>query len=665
MPEKKFRPELEGIRAVAAILVAVYHIWVGSVSGGVDVFFIVSGYLITTSVLSKLERTGALNYGEYLLGLGKRLFPMAFTVLIISAILSLLILPMSMWMQTVSELFASMFYYQNWQLATNAIDYLAQNNEASPFQHFWALSLQGQFYISWPIIIFIVFLLAVKLIKTPPRKTLLAVLGLIFVSSLSYSIYMTNTNQPWAYFDTFARAWEFSMGGMVALLLPYFKINKVVGTAMGWIGLLIICFTGIVLPVSTVFPGFAALLPTTGVILVILSAENSHALGVKRILGSKLFLSLGSISYGFYLWHWPLLIFYYAYFETDQATILAGVLIILITYLLSTFSVKYIETPIRSMNVKHSKVKLGKVLAALALPVILIGSTWGMYVQASLNQEYTIEDSNAAEGNIIEDYPGGRAISDGIQPAEGVEIVPGPLQAKSELPTFYEDEKCSTAGKSSTVNKCSYGETENPQQIIALVGGSHSGHWFPALEVFAETNKLQIDVYIKDACRFSTDDFDGLLKDHCMEWNEKVDDILIADPPDLIFTTANVAEEGEIPEGYIEKWEEYEDVTQILAVRDNPRMKKKIPQCLEETPEDCGLSRSEALSENPPWENTVGIPDHVSFADMSDYFCTDDVCPPTMGNVMIYRDKHHLTTLYSKTLSSGLKEHVLDALAIQ
>ncbi|WP_422123854.1 acyltransferase family protein [Planococcus sp. X10-3] len=652
-PEKKFRPELEGIRAVAAILVAVYHIWIGSVSGGVDVFFIVSGYLITTSVLSKMERVGRLNYGEYLLGLGKRLFPIAYTVLLVSAALSIIILPQSFWQQTVSELFASMLYFQNWQLATSAVNYLAQNNEASPFQHFWALSIQGQFYITWPLIISLVFLLALKVFKTPARKTLLAMLAVIFTASLSYSIYITGANQPWAYFDTFARAWEFSLGGLVALLIPYLQMNKIFGMIAGWSGLLIICFTGIVLPVSSVFPGYAALLPTTGVILVILSAENDHDFGVKKLLGSKLFLYLGSISYGFYLWHWPLLIFYYSYFGTDQATVLAGVAIILITYLLSVISVKYIEAPIRDLSVKNSKAKIGKVLTAMALPVILLGSTWGIYVQASQNQEYTVED-----------HPGARAVSDNIQPAEGVDIIPGPLQAKSHLPDFYEDEKCSTAGKSSAVNKCSYGETENPEKVIALVGGSHSGHWFPALNGITEEHNLQIDVYIKDACRFSTDDFDGLLKDHCMEWNEKVDEELVANPPDLIFTTANVNNESTIPRGYLEKWKEYEGVTKVLAVRDNPRMPVEIPLCLEETPEDCSISREEGLSAEIPWENTDGIPENVSFADMSEYFCTDDVCPPVIGNVMIYRDEHHLTTMYSETMSSGLERYVLDALGL-
>lgn len=651
-PEKKFRPELEGVRAVAALLVAIYHIWIGSVSGGVDVFFIVSGYLITLSLLSRIEREGRINFTENLLGLAKRLFPIAFTVLFFSTLLSILIMPLAYWRQIIAELFSSAFYFQNWQLANSAVDYLAQNNEASPFQHFWALSIQGQFYVTWPIIITLVYFLAKKVLKTPVRKTVLAVLVLIFIASISYSVYITAVNQPWAYFDTFARAWEFSLGGILALLIPYLSFRKSVSLVIGWLGLAVISFTGMLLPVSTVFPGYAALLPTTGVILVIIAAENGSRFGVQKLLGSKLFQYFGSISYGFYLWHWPLLIFYFAYFQTDKVTLLDGILILLLTFILSVISIKYVETPIRQIDIKKSRKRLVKVLTVLVVPVILTGVSWGIYVQASFNGAYTTEEN-----------PGAKAISHNITPAPDAKLMPTMLQAKEHLPTFYDDPNCVSFDKSSDLKKCSFGVTENPDYTIALVGGSHSGHWFPALEAMAEELKLQIDVYNKDACRFSVDDFDGHLTEACMEWNENLKESLVADPPDLIFTTANVGSEDTIPKGYLEKWKEFEGIAQIFAVRDNPRMKDDPTVCVEQNDiDDCSVPREDALSEIQPWENTEGIPDNVIFADMSMYFCIDDTCPPVIGNVLVYRDLHHLTTLYSETMAPALKEHILNAL---
>ncbi|MUV37316.1 putative peptidoglycan O-acetyltransferase YrhL [Lentibacillus sp. JNUCC-1] len=654
IPEKKFRPELEGVRAVAALLVAIYHIWFGTVSGGVDVFFIVSGYLITTSLVTRIEREGKINFPEYVLGLWRRLFPNAFIVMFSIVILSFLLLPSVQWNQIMAEIYASMFYFQNWELATNAVDYLAQNNEATPLQHFWALSIQGQFYILWPVLIFIIFIMVRKVLKTPFRKTLVAALGGIFLTSLIYSIYITNVNQPWAYFDTFARMWEFSLGGILALFIPYLTPKKWYSTVGGWIGLVIIVTTGMVLPVSTVFPGYAALLPISGVILVIVSAEKYSKYSVKKLLGSRPLMYIGSISYAFYLWHWPLLIFYYALFNTDSVTFFNGLIILLITFILSILSTKKVESPVRKISVKHSKVKLLSTLVVFLIPVLTLNIFWGIFEQQTQEMfKHQVEREN---------YPGAKVIYDNAEAQQDVPPIATPPKANSKLPTFYEDD-CYVGMNEAGLKLCSYGETENPEFTIALVGGSHSGHWFPALEQFAQDSGVKIDVYNKDACRFSTQDFDGLLSATCMEWNERIIEPLMDNPPDLIVTTASVNAGAKVPQGYIEMWKKFQGIANIFAIRDNPRMKEDVPSCVElNGPEECSVQRKEALSEKAPWENTTNIPNNVYFADLSDYFCVGDTCPAVIGNVLVYRDQHHISTLYSMTLAEPLKEHIFEAL---
>ena len=655
VPEKKFRPEIEGVRAVAAMLVAVYHIWLGSVSGGVDVFFIVSGYLITTSLLSRIVKYGRINLLEYLLGLARRLFPIAFFVILSVSLLSIIIMPLSQWDQIINEVFSSAFYFQNWQLATSAVDYLAQNNNASPFQHFWALSIQGQFYVTWPLVIFLSYILASKVLKTPVRKTLLGVLVAIFILSISYSVYITSVNQPWAYFDTFARAWEFSLGGMLALLLPYLNIPKKLGSVLGWFGLAVICLTGIVLPVSSMFPGYAALLPISGVMMVIIAAEKGHGFGVEKLLGSKPFLYFGSISYGFYLWHWPLLIFYYTYFGTETVPFHWGLGILVVTFILAVFSVKVIETPIRTINIKQSKPKLAVILVTLMTPVLVVYFSWGVYAdqeQAELNDSYNVQE-----------YPGAMAIHEGVDAPEGVEPISNLPDADSHLPDFYSDEDCYTDYDEWGVSHCSYGQTDNPEYTIAVVGGSHTGHWFPALDEISDELNMQIDIYNKDGCRFTTGDFDGGMNESCLDWNEKVIEPLMENPPDMIFGTATLNNWEKVPEGYIEQWEKFEGVTEVFAIRDNPRMNERIPECLEtKSEEECSVSREQGLPDTPPWEVTQGIPDNVTFADLSKYFCDDDTCHSVVGNVMVYRDVHHLSNLYSYTLAEPLKKPLKEAL---
>lgn len=655
-PEKRFRPELEGVRVLAAFLVAVYHIWLGKVSGGVDVFFIVSGYLITTSLLSRIIREGTINILEYYLGLVRRLLPLALTVIGFIVVMSILVIPQARWHELIPELFATVFYYENWQLAFNTVDYLAQNNDASPFQHFWALSLQGQFYVTWPFIIFIAYFLARKLFKTPMRKTLLGLLVVLFIASLSYSIFKTNTNQPWAYFDSFARVWEFSLGGMLALLLPYLQFHKAVHIVIGWIGAAIIAFTGLLLPVSDVFPGYAALLPTTGVILVIVSAEHSSAYGVQRLLGSKPLLFLGSVSYGFYLWHWPLLIFYYNYFDVDSVSILHGLGIMGIAFVLSFLSSRLIETPIRKINVRKAKKRLAITVSCFLVPVVITGIFWQGYVTNATKTVATISEPSQSGAMVInpeenEDY------TDLLRGDE--ELIPTTMQAPSDLAFLYDREECYSSTDEETLKKCSFGTTDDPDFIVALVGGSHSGHWFPALEKLAEDMNFQLDVYNRDACRFSTKDFDGKLSESCMEWNDNLVEHLMEEPPDVIFTTSTVAGSKSVPEGYVEMWQKFEGISHILAVRDNPRMHEKIPQCIEENGiEECAIPRSYNLADEIPWENTEGIPANVTFADLSDYFCDQETCYPVIGGVIVYRDEHHLTATYAETLAEPMRPFV-------
>ena len=655
IPDKRYRTELEGLRTVATLLIAIYHIWLGRVSGGVDLFFVLSGFLITMSLVSKIEKTGKIHFWDYLLGLAKRLFPLALTVIIFITGVSMFVLPQVQWDQTISHMFASTLFFENWRLSLDAVDYLAQDNAASPFQHFWSMSIQGQFYLLWPFLMFIAYMLARKVLKTPVRKTLVAVLVIVFILSLSYSIYITNVNQPWAYFDLFARIWEFSLGGIFALLLPYLSLHKWISMFIGWIGLLIVCFTGVLIPVSDLFPGYIALLPIGGALLVILSAENSTQFGVDKLLGAKPFLTLGKYTYGFYLWHWPLLIFYKVYMDTNTVSIEHGLLIIVATFILAYVSTNFIETPIRQINVRQSKTKLVVVLCVMLFPVLAMNYSFNYFVEQVKAQK------SLAYGT--QDYPGALAFQQNIQVKEGIEFIPSMVNVKTDMPSFYDDKQCFT-NSGAVVTKCSFGVTDNPDYIIALVGGSHSGHWFPALEPLAEELNFQLDVYIRDGCRFTNESFGGQVTPECLSWNEKVMDVLLQDPPDLVFTPATLNKRDVIPVGYVAQWRRLEGVTQIFAIRDNPRMAEDVPTCLERVsdPSECSVPRDQGVSDIAPWKNTSGIPSNVMFTDLTDNFCDESRCYAVIGNIIVYRDKHHITAEYAKTLAPALRKPLAEAL---
>ncbi|BAQ11138.1 acyltransferase family domain protein [Bacillus sp. OxB-1] len=655
--QKRYRPEIEGLRTITTVLIVIYHIWLGRVSGGIDVFFVLSGYLITMSLLSRMERAGRVRFGEYVGGLAKRLFPQALLVIIVIGILALLFLPQSEWNPIIAHMAASTLYFENWRLAFDAVDYLARDHAVSPFQHFWSLGVQGQFYILWPILITAVYILARKVLKTPVRKTFLSALFVVFICSIGYySMYQTKVNQPWAYFDTFARMWEFSVGGMLALVLPYVFLNKWLNTVLGWLGLSIICLTGFLLPVSTVFPGYLALVPISGALLVLIASENSTKFGVDRLLSVKPLTFLGGLTYGIYLWHWPLLIFYKAVTDVETVPFIEGIVIILATVLLSLLSTKLLEAPILKLDKKQMNGKLAAVLCGL---LVVAGSS----ILAITTYIEKVKADALVTGYDEKDYPGAKAVYENSEPPKGIAPIPAAIDIQSDLPSFYENPNC-FAKNDVDVQKCSYGVVTDPGYTVALVGGSHSGHWFPALEVLAEDLNFRIDVYNHDGCRFTNEDPERHLTEACLQWNENLIEHLKEDSPDLVFTTSTLNKREMIPAGYINQWKELEGITTIFAVRDNPRMKKNIPSCLEKNndPMRCAIPRDQGVSKEVPWEKTEGIPSNVVFADLTDYFCDQTTCHPIIGNIIVYRDNNHITATYAKTLALPLKEHLEQAL---
>lgn len=648
LPNKRFRPEIEGVRTIATLLIVIYHIWLGRVSGGIDVFFVISGYLMTLSILSTIERTGSMNFVDYFLKLTRRLFPQAIVVLIFTGVLAVVLLPQFEWGEIITHMIASTFYFENWRLALDSVDYLAQDNSASPFQHFWSLSVQGQFYIIWPVVLLTVYHAARKLFKTPVYKTLLVSLIVVFMGSITFSIYQTNVNQPFAYFNTFTRIWEFSIGGIFALLSSHMFFTKRLSVVLGWIGLLIICLTGVVVPVSTAFPGYLALLPISGVLLILIASENITVYGVNQFLATKPLIYLGSLTYGIYLWHWPLLIFYRSYMETEVVPLMHGVLLIISTIVLSMISTKLLEKPVQKIGRSQKKGKLVVVLTSMV--VLVCSSIFSI-------SAYIEKATASSEVLVVEnDYPGAEAMLYDLEVKEDMELIPSPSEIKTDLPTFYEDLECQAVNLTE-VRKCSYGVLEGFDFTIALVGGSHSGHWFPALMELAEEMNFKIDLYSHDGCRFTDEDPRGNLTEACIPWNENLIDVLIKDPPDLVFTTSTVNKRPKVPRGFINQWNRLDGITTVFAIRDNPRMGSVVPVCLEQAddPLECSVPRDEGVSEVAPWEVTGGIPSNVIFADLTDSFCDDTTCYPVIGNIIVFRDDNHITAQYSKTLAPALK----------
>jgi len=644
--KSQFRPEIEGLRVVAALLVAVYHIWFNRVSGGVDVFFVISGFLITTSIISTINRTGEFRFLPYVTKLIKRLLPSVLFILAVVLILSSFLLPQSILEKTVREVVASMFFYQNWQLAISSTDYLDASQMKSPVEHFWALSIQGQFYMIWFVLFSFILWMVKKYTIQNAKPMINTILGVLFVTSLSYSIYLTEVNQPWAYFITMTRVWEFALGSLLCINLSSIHIPKWMATLMGWLGLIGLVLTGILFNVSQMFPGYIALWPMTCALFIVLSGTRDTTFGIKRFLGSKPMVKLGGIAFGIYLWHWVLLEFY-RYNVQQTPGMLTGTLIILSSILLSYLMTEFIEKPIRSAKVDRSAFK--KLGVMISINILLIGSLFGL--------KY-FEEQELKNGVSASDYPGAMAVKNSEKTPEH-DPFPSYANVFDDLPLVHTDGTNQVLSKSD-IKVGEYGETKDYVATIALVGSSHSEQWFGAIHEAAKGEKYRILNITRSGTRFSTGYEDDTLKGI---WNQNVLKYLKDADVDLIIShvTAANSTKDKIHQQMVDQMQYVKDEYGIdgLALRDNPRYSFNVLESLEtssikETTKKMNAEvnqRDEAY-----WKNFEQTNKSLYKLDLTDYFRVDGEFRPVIGNVVIYRDISHMTNSYAESFGPVFKQ---------
>ncbi|WP_343920730.1 acyltransferase, partial [Agrococcus citreus] len=407
---KDRRLDIQGLRAIASLLVASYHIWFGNVSGGVDVFFAIGGYLLAMSLLRELERTGGVHVPKALWRNAQRLFPMAVIVLVIAGSIALVVSgPLGM-DRVMTDILASATYWENWRLAADATDYVAAGHDKSAFQHFWAMGAQGQF-TAMCIIAAGLFGLAVKAWRIrDARLGFGIVLGVAAVASFVYALVQLSVDPVPTYYDTFARTWELALGGFAALVLTRIPLHRVARIIMGVLGLALVLTAGL-LPPEWQQPGWVTLYPVAGALLILLAGEGDQGAPVTRLLRLRPLVWIGGISYGLYLWHWPVLKGFIAFFPNAGLEIdaLEGALILAVSIALSYGSYRLIallhrpraarevEAPspaAEPAEVAPRPARRGRPVLAYALPVVAVLSAVGVVV-APMVQRTAIAEAAA------------------------------------------------------------------------------------------------------------------------------------------------------------------------------------------------------------------------------------------------------------------------------
>ena len=676
-----YRLDLDGLRGIAIALVAVFHIWFGRVSGGVDVFLTLSGYFFVASLLKHVIATQpasvswgqAINPWPRLWRLLRRLIPAMFLVLAVITVLIAWTMPKTRWGPLGAEVQASALYYQNWHLAFQSQDYSAADSAISPMQHLWSMSMQGQFFV---VTLVAALLFAGVLRALSRRYDALAkptvirgivgftVLGVALVS-FAWAHYRHGINQPFNYYDTVARLWEPLAGGLLAVWMPRLALPQRIRTLLGIVALALIGTCGWWIAGVAEYPAAWALVPVGATLLLIWVDAPQTAMPAtgptptSRVLAHPRLVWLGSIAYALYLWHWPLLIFYLNWRYQDDVSWLEGTAILAVSVVLAWATTRFVEAPLRS----------GRGSSKLHQRVLIVGLIAATVASAVTITVWQRDAANATVNTANLDprlYPGARAYLYDA-PVPNLPPQPSPDLAPKDWPITWED---SVTGQFTDapdrIRSGTYGDL-TATRTIALVGGSHADQWIDALNVIGQRHHFKIKTYLRVGCALTTTHvytWFGRKYPECNEWSRRVMAQLAVDKPDVVFTNSTrPSDDGTgdyVPSDYQEIFAQFRDRGQrVIALRDNPWVSAKLkpPECLAtgRKPSVCGVDRDRAMAQVDPTLAIAGQYPNMTFLDYTDGICNDTYCPAVVGNIVVYRDFHHLTATYIRSFIPALE----------
>jgi peptidoglycan/LPS O-acetylase OafA/YrhL len=680
------RPEIQALRAIAAVAVVLYHLWPARLPGGfvgVDVFFAISGFLIIGHLLRQVDATGRFSLVEFWSRRARRLIPAALLVLLISAAATIALAPTVVWRRFLEEIAAAAVYAENWLLAASSVDYLASDNAPSPAQHYWSLSIEEQFYIAWPLILILVLACTARRSPLARRRMIGCILAGLTVASLVYSIMQVGSGTPIAYFDTFGRAWEFGVGGLLAFAARASeRAAPGVRAFASWAGLTLIVVTVFAYGAATPFPGASALIPVIGALLVIFAGTPAVRWAPATLLAAGPMQWLGDRSYSIYLWHWPLLVLLpYALGAPLDTWARVGVL--LATIVLAALTFRFVEEPVRRGRVLRLRRPRSSVLLAVSASVTVVLLCVGTVAVSSTAARAT------GQAHVVEGCVGAAAVTGDASCADP--HLPSQLADPVAAATDYgrgvaSDDPCKTLFESAEVVTCTFGASaDQAEQRIAVVGDSHAAHLVEALDANGKARDVAYVTYLKTLCTGTgaegvapADKAIDYGISSCTEWGRSVLDAIAGDPgiDAVLFTNftrqyAARADNGVgrpiEPADFVSAWDRLRAAGKpVAAIRDVPQATiDEVPACVAaqlNADDPCTFARIDGVLEPDPML-TAAAQAGAGVVDLSDVFCDDERCHSVIGGLIVYVDSHHLTSAFSTTLGPVLGTRIETALA--
>ncbi|WP_127126261.1 acyltransferase family protein [Georgenia sp. SYP-B2076] len=687
-PRDGFRPDIEGLRAVAAGLVVLGHAGVPFLPGGyvgVDIFFVISGFLITSLLLREVARTGRVDLPRFYARRVRRLLPAAVLVVVTTVVGAWFLQSPLAGKEVAVDGLWTLVYALNIKLAADGTDYLNAQEAPSLLQHYWSLAVEEQFYLLWPV------LLVAAAGTFAVRRARSAVLGggaadrarrggqarvrmgrvavllvLVVAASLALSVWQTGVAQPWAYFGLHTRAWELAVGALLAVGLPAVRrLWAPAAVAMGWAGLGAVVVAAVTYDGSTAFPGYAAALPVGGAAAIIAAGAASDR-GIASFLALRPLTAVGGTSYGWYLWHWPALTLLPAAFGLPASLpVLLGAAAF--SLVLAALTLHLVENPVRlspSLSSPADGLALGFAVSSV---VALVGVTALVVPGGAPRGERVDVTAVATAGSslapVIADALAGGPVPQNLTPR--VEA------AKTDLPASRADGCHADLLEDAPAQPCVYGDGDAARTVV-LFGDSHADQWQPAIHDAAAEAGWKVVHRTKSACTPATMTIRsgdlGREYTECDTWREEVLAEIGELRPDLVVMGASYGLGDDDPDAWAAAMTTTttrltQAAGRVVLIEDIPVRSSSGPDCVAANLDDvdpCAVGRSAAT---PHADVAAAVREAVTAAgagvvDPLGWFCTDDGCPEVVGNYLVHRDATHATASYVRFLTPWVAREV-------
>ena len=689
-----FRPDIQGIRAVAVLLVIAHHVAPSFLTGGyigVDVFFVVSGYLITALLLREADRDGRVSLAGFYARRARRILPAATLVTLVTVVGSLLTLSLLRTQTVLVDALWASGFAANVRLALTGTDYFAQGQPPSPLRHYWSLAVEEQFYLVWPLLLLATVLLVRRRggAAADLRRSAGLLLGVVVVASLAWSVYATWASPTTAYYSAFTRAHELAVGAACALLPRTLRLSGRLRLVLAVGGLVVIAATAWSYTLQTPFPGVAALLPVLATAALVVAGEGAgdRPSAVGRLLGSAPMVRVGDWSYSLYLWHWPVIVLVRSNLGPERFdSIAVRLLVLAVILVLSWATYRWVETPFRTGRPWQRLRPALAIYPASVLAVVLtvVASTQVMsWRLGGWTDEPAISSSDYDREVVGRDRWTSLVKASVMAAQEGrpvpSDLVPGLLDLREQTAPLGDCDY-----RTGTTELCPIGDPEAERSIVVL-GDSHARALSPAIEEIGRQDGYRVYVLVYSGCMATSltqiERSTGRAWTGCEEFKDWAMETIADLGPDLVVVSTSAGrlrdpENGAtvagspdlrryhelLRQGWRELFEGLDAVAgDVAIVGGTPKLPRETGVCLSQGHPDlgeCAFVPGKYAEREARTSFAAGRDAGAVVIDAKPWFCADGLCPSVVGDFITMRDSEHVTPDYARWLAPALAERL-------